>query len=163
MVEQFPISYRGMSLEEIRRKREAVEGQLVLGKQPEIRTRTEHKPIKLTRRARLVRTVAVGVLAASGIYGGVAKASSSHNVEKAPENKPVASSIIIPEQQIKSDELSQKTYEAFLNNKKFMERLNKNMDVYKEAAKDTGVDWKILAAIHYREAEMDPSHSLLSG
>jgi len=64
---------------------------------------------------------------------------------------------------ISSEMLSPKTYEAFLANSTLMERLKENRDIYERAAEETGVDWKIIAAIHYREAELNLVHSTVSG
>ena len=64
---------------------------------------------------------------------------------------------------ISSEMLSPKTYEAFLANSTLTGRLKENRDIYERAAEETGVDWKIIAAIHYREAELSPVHSTVSG
>ena len=41
--------------------------------------------------------------------------------------------------------------------------INQNMDIYRRAAAETNVPWEALAAIHYREATLDPGHSIGSG
>ncbi|HOE74465.1 MAG TPA: CHAP domain-containing protein [bacterium] len=41
--------------------------------------------------------------------------------------------------------------------------INQNMDVYRRAAAATNVPWEALAAIHYREASLNPGRSLGSG
>ena len=38
-----------------------------------------------------------------------------------------------------------------------------NMEIYKYAAEQTGVPWQIIAALHYREAGMDPNRSMADG
>lgn len=41
--------------------------------------------------------------------------------------------------------------------------INQNMDIYRRAAAETNVPWEALAAIHYREASLNPGRSLGSG
>lgn len=44
-----------------------------------------------------------------------------------------------------------------------LERYPENIKIYKQAEKETGVPWQILAAIHYREGGGRPNTSVISG
>ncbi len=44
-----------------------------------------------------------------------------------------------------------------------LDLINQNKPVYQAAAKAEGIDWEMLAAVHYREATNNPNGSLMSG
>lgn len=52
---------------------------------------------------------------------------------------------------------------AYLESIKFTENINKNKESYQQAESQSGVPWQILAALHYRIAQLDPTISTLTG
>lgn len=52
---------------------------------------------------------------------------------------------------------------SYLDGRGIRALLDQNMDRYKAAEAATGVMWPVIAAIHYREAGMDPTKSIFNG
>lgn len=59
--------------------------------------------------------------------------------------------------------LSPEIYERFINDSNLYKKLKENLPIYKEVALKENIDWKIIAALHYREAELNPNRSIVSG
>ena len=55
------------------------------------------------------------------------------------------------------------TTSVFAKTASFLQKLNNNLDTYKQTAAQTNVPWEVLAAIHYREATLNSGQSALSG
>jgi len=137
-------------------------------RQPKTRSKLDQK---------FVRIMTIGLLFEGGILGIHSAQAKKHEVRPVKPNKSPIVRVIKPEElkeslvkkeetynpEAKVEKLSQKAYEVFLTNQELMRRLEQNRLIYEEAAKKTGVDWKIIAAIHYREAGMSSSHSTVSG
>lgn len=122
------------------------------------------------------RLIAIGLACEIGILGAHIARAEKHEDKTIKPSRPAITRTLKPEElkaslvekeetpgSVSYEKLSPKTYEVFLNNQKLMDRLKQNRPVYEEAAEKTGVDWKIIAAIHYREAKMNPAHSTVSG
>lgn len=102
----------------------------------------------------------LAVFIAGGAIGHGVSGCEEHSVEKP---KTSISRSVTSENLKDIKGLSQKVYEAFLQNENYRDWLKQNKPVYKKAEEKTGVDWKIIAAIHYREAGLNPQRSSVSG
>lgn len=56
-----------------------------------------------------------------------------------------------------------KQIEEYFDSIQFTDSINKNKESYQQAESQTGVPWRILAALHYRMARLDPAVSSLTG
>jgi hypothetical protein len=92
-------------------------------------------------------------------------------VEKPADLAPVSSEVIVEEDWNKRGAILPNNLgpdlahgeEERSNVLETLERYPENIKIYKQAEKETGVPWQILAAIHYREGGGRPNTSVISG
>jgi len=135
-------------------------------KQLEKRTDQKETSLRLTDRGK--RMIIIGIMTLLGIISvSIADGINQESLAGKNTNTKIVSAQGTEGGDIEGvfelETLSPKIYERFINDSNLYKKLKENLPIYKEVAFEENIDWKIIAALHYREAELNPNHSIVSG